>query len=98
MSRRGRGGFKGGHRSRTRHYDALLGEATFSDAQDYVRAYPAAAKLVRRCRACGREGYRPDMSNGERFARNLRRMLEPLELDEDGLCSQCRHGLKGMDA
>jgi hypothetical protein len=67
----------------------VLSGATFSEAQDYVRAYPAAAKWVQRCGACGREGLRLDMPVDEPFARNLRRMLEPMELDDRGLCDVC---------
>ncbi len=56
---------------------------------DYARMYPSASKWVVKCVACGREGLKPEMPADSRFARNLTRSLEPLALDERGVCKQC---------
>jgi hypothetical protein len=59
------------------------------EGSDYARMYPAAGKWVVKCVLCGREGLDPEMPADSRFARNLTRSLEPLALDERGVCNQC---------
>ncbi|MFA7236842.1 MAG: hypothetical protein WC058_08260 [Phycisphaeraceae bacterium] len=65
----------------------------------YLQQYPGLAKWVQTCAACGARGYRPDLPENiyphpNVGAQHLRRMFEPLELDDRGLCEQCRVHLK----
>jgi hypothetical protein len=66
-----------------------------NEGEEYLQMYPTrTARWLNQCVACQRKGYKPDMPNeiypGGALASNLRRYFEPLELDEAGLCDQCR--------
>jgi hypothetical protein len=59
-----------------------------------VRQYGSrAARWVNQCAACQKKGYKPEMPNeltrGGTIIRDLRKYLEPLPLDDAGLCELC---------
>ena len=52
--------------------------------------YPDIEKRwVNRCVACGSIGYRPEMPDTARGARQLKRELRPLPLNALGFCDVC---------
>lgn len=64
----------------------------------YVDSWnPRAKKFIVGCAACGRTGFQPHILDPEfpqdaehRFIReSLEKILEPLELDDAGLCAVC---------
>lgn len=65
------------------------------EGSDLARLNPAASKWVVKCVLCGHEGLDPEMPADSRFARNLTRSLEPLALDEGGVCNQCAAAVGG---
>lgn len=66
-----------------------------TDAEKYLRLYPYLRKWVNECVACHHRGYKPEMPEPPAdytiyTTGKLRRLLDELELDENGLCEQCR--------
>ena len=66
-----------------------------TDGEKYLRMYPRpTGRWMNQCLSCQRKGYNPNMPKviypNTALASNLRRYFEPLELDESGLCEQCR--------
>ncbi len=60
---------------------------------EYLTMYPKLRRWMNQCVACQRQGYKPEMPDDIYpgvAARNLRRFFEPLELDDNGFCEQCR--------
>ena len=64
----------------------------------YLQMYPQLQKWVSICPLCGVRGRKPQMPEyigldgefaGEIAAKNLRKMLPELEVDEDGFCGIC---------
>lgn len=70
-------------------------------ASRYLEKFPEYRSWVNQCAACGREGYRPDMQDvitkkspygGELYtagAEMLRRLYEPLAVNDLGFCETC---------
>ena len=58
---------------------------------------PAAKRFINTCKICGHQGYSPSIDeedfgeavNNYAIARELKRTLQPLPLDEFGRCEQC---------
>ena len=68
----------------------------FKDADEYLRMYPKLRKWINECKACHYKGHKPEMPEDispwpSIAGYNLRRYFHPLELDDDGLCEQCRN-------
>jgi hypothetical protein len=58
--------------------------------EDYLTLYPdIAERWVNRCLGCGRVGFKPEMPDDARGAHFLKTEVEPLSLDERGLCDVC---------
>ena len=56
---------------------------------------PRTRKWLIRCASCQKIGYRPD-APAKFFGRyHLVRYFEPLDLDETGLCKDCKEALNG---
>jgi hypothetical protein len=67
-----------------------------SGGDSYLAHFPKFQRWINLCAACGRKGYKPEMPerigmNKDGFgADTIRRFFEPLELDAEGRCEQCR--------
>ena len=58
--------------------------------EDYLTLYPDIAdRWVNRCLACGRVGFKPEMPDGARGAHFLKTEIEPLSLNDRGMCRVC---------
>jgi hypothetical protein len=62
--------------------------------EDTIRQYGSgAARRVNQCAACQKRGYKPAMPDEIKrvgiIVRDLRKHLEPLPLDDAGLCELC---------
>ena len=68
-----------------------------NQGQMYLDSYPELERRwINQCVACQRKGYKPTMPDNiyPGFgARNLRSYFAPLDLDELGLCEQCREAI-----
>jgi hypothetical protein len=63
------------------------------NAEAYLTRYPRLRRWIRQCVACQRQGYGSDLPKQIGIgvaAQTLRRYFSPLELDERGLCEECR--------
>ena len=63
--------------------------------EEYLAMYPKLNRWMNRCAGCQRLGYKPELPYQiypwpSAVPANLRRFFSPLEVDEDGLCEQCR--------
>ena len=69
-----------------------------NEGEEYLQMYrKQAERWMNQCVACQRKGHKPDMPDSIYpgvLASNLRRYFEPLELDEAGLCEQCRESVQ----
>jgi len=68
-------------------------------ADEYLAQYPDLERWINVCSACGLRGYKPDLPENiyphfNIAARNLRKMLCPLDLNETGICELCAHALE----
>jgi hypothetical protein len=71
------------------------------DGNEYLTMYPKLRRWINQCVACQREGYKPEMPDDIYpgiAARNLRRYFDPMEVDKDGLCEQCRISTESLCA
>ena len=67
--------------------------------QDYIQNYPKFKKWINECRLCHRVGYSPDMPEhiGSEYSyasRAIKKLGNPLPLNEDGLCEVCEKLIK----
>ena len=63
------------------------------NAVAYLAQYPRLRRWIRQCVSCQRQGYGTDLPKQIGIgvaAQNLRRYFSRLELDERGLCEECR--------
>lgn len=65
-----------------------------NEGENYIRTYPKLEKWINTCHGCGFRGYKPKMPEKiypwfNVAAGNIRKLFEPLPLDEDGFCDQC---------
>jgi len=66
------------------------------DGESYLASFPKLNRWINRCVACGRVGHKPELPEhvGQPHfnlgASTLRRLFEPLEVDENGVCDQCQ--------
>jgi hypothetical protein len=65
------------------------------DLDTFLGEYPYLAQWVNECICCHRKGYKPEMPEPEFdnwvvTTARLRRLADELDLDEGGLCQQCR--------
>jgi hypothetical protein len=62
--------------------------------EEYLQMYPEkTGRWMNQCVACQRKGYRPDMPRRIHpglLAQHLRHYFAPLDVDEKGMCEQCR--------
>jgi hypothetical protein len=69
-----------------------------TDAEKYLRPDSYLRQWVNECVVCHYKGYKPVMpeptfDSTMLTAAKLRRLFDELELDENGLCEQCREAL-----
>ena len=73
-------------------------KSTKRGRSQYVEVWnPRAKKFILECSRCGRRGFRAEILTDEfqfdlerqAISRELQRILSPLELDDQGLCSTC---------
>jgi len=68
--------------------------------EEYINAFPKLKKWINECVCCHGKGYNPAMPEkitiveGSLEVYNIKRYFKPLELNQDGLCSQCEKVLK----
>ena len=65
------------------------------DLEEFLMQYPYLLRWVNECLSCHHKGYEPVMpepefDNSVVIVAKLRRLIDELALDEDGLCQQCR--------
>ena len=61
-----------------------------ADAEQYLVMYPEIRrKWIVQCIGCQRQGYKPEMTDSARGARNIRRYFGPLQIEAGGLCRDC---------
>lgn len=67
------------------------------ESAEYLTSYPELERRwLNQCVACQRKGYKPTMPDEIHpgfAAQNIRRYFGPLEVDEVGLCEECRAAL-----
>jgi len=66
-----------------------------NDPEKFLKQYSYLRKWVNECVVCQDKRHRPDTPYPERNTRystyaQLRRLLDELVLDENGMCEQCR--------
>jgi hypothetical protein len=66
-----------------------------TDIEEFLMKYPHMLRWVNECLSCHHKGYKPEMPEPEVdisvfIPAKLRRLLDELALDENGLCEQCR--------
>ncbi len=66
-----------------------------SGIEKFLSKYPYMLRWVNECLSCHHKGYKPEMpepefDNAVFIPAILRRLVDELALDEDGLCEQCR--------
>ncbi len=66
-----------------------------TDVETFLMQNPYLLRWVNECLSCHHKGYKPEMpepefDNSVVTRAKLRRLLDELALDEDGLCQQCR--------
>ena len=66
-----------------------------TDLEEFLMRYPYLLRWVNECLCCHHKGYKPEMpepefDNWAVITARLRRLVDELALDEDGLCQQCR--------
>jgi len=66
-----------------------------TDIEEFLMKYPYLLRRVNECLSCHHKGYKPEMpepefDNSVFIPAKLRRLVDELALDEDGLCQQCR--------
>ncbi len=67
------------------------------DGEGYLTMYPKFNKWINQCVKCQTKGYKPEMPSGQKvrdgvfvFAyKNIRRLFNPLPLNENQICEQC---------
>jgi len=69
-----------------------------SETDLYLSMYPGLHRWVNVCVACGRRGYKPELSENiyphfNVAAQNLRAMFEALPLNDTGICDACADAL-----
>ena len=74
-------------------------EYSQKNIDQYLTQYPKLQRWVVQCPACGARGYTPSMpeqilGRPTMADRALRKMLQPLETDEEGFCTTCARLLK----
>ena len=68
----------------------------FRNGGEHLGRYPELRRWINQCVACGRQGRKRDLpeqigKHQPNFAApKLRRFFDPLDVDENGLCDQCR--------
>jgi hypothetical protein len=68
-----------------------------NDLEMFQMQHPYVLQWVNVCVACHHKRYKPEMPEPEwhntaYLPEKLRRLLDELPLDQDGLCEQCRKG------
>ncbi len=63
--------------------------------EGFLMTYPHLNRWVNECLSCHHKGYKPEMpepefDNWAVLRARLRRLLDEMEVDQDGLCKQCR--------
>ena len=63
--------------------------------EKFLMRYPHLLRWVNECLSCHHKGYKPEMpkpefDNSIVIVAKLRRLVDELALDQDGLCQQCR--------
>ena len=66
--------------------------------EKFFEQYPSMRRWVNECVTCHRKGYRPETPLPEEETMyptpwHLRRYFDELDLDESGVCEQCRNTL-----
>lgn len=71
---------------------------TKKEINDYLKRNPDLLKWVNSCSLCGAIGYKLNMpkfdETGHVGFKNLRTFLQPLEVNENGICMQCAKFIK----
>ena len=73
------------------------------DVEEFLMQYPYLLRWVNECLSCHHKGYKPEMpapkfDNSVVIDAQLRRLLNELVLDDDGLCPQCRQARQLEDS
>ncbi|MBO5066107.1 MAG: hypothetical protein J6D06_08350 [Clostridia bacterium] len=63
-----------------------------SDKNQYLTSYPKLNKWINECNICHFKGYDPqiDVKEEKIAVKNIKSLLPPLELNEDGICPMCK--------
>jgi len=66
-----------------------------TDIEEFLMKYPYMLRWVCECLSCHHKGYKPEMPEPEVdisvfIPAKLRRLVDELDLVENGLCQQCR--------
>lgn len=62
------------------------------NGEKYISSFPKLKKWINECLCCHKKGYKPNMPDkiSDGMATYfIKKYFEPLELDENGLCSIC---------
>ena len=64
------------------------------ESELYLKMYPDLMKWINECPLCHTKGYKPEMPEhiGSEYSfagKNLRKLFNPLEVDDHGYCLQC---------
>ena len=75
----------------------MVSQMKAAKGEEYLQMYPErTGRWMNQCVACQQKGYKSDMPDNiypGYLAQHLRRYYEPLDLDESGMCEQCRDAL-----
>ena len=69
--------------------------ASGAEVEEFLMKYPHLARWVNECISCHHRGYKPEMPEPEfessaYLPSKLRRLMNEMTLDQDGVCQRCR--------